>query len=88
MKLKQKSKWGEKERKRGQGWATMKEERNEIKKNRFPFFNQMTSAEKIIRADQRKGLIVSKETVRVRQVELKMKLDLWGFKFTIKKKKS
>ena len=43
----------------------------------------MTSAEKIIRADQRKGLIVSEETVRVRQVELKKKLDLWGFKIII-----
>ena len=57
---------------------------NEMKKTKqIPFFNQMTSAEKIIRADQRKGLIVSEETVRVRQVELKMKLDLWGFKIII-----
>ena len=58
---------------------------NEMIKNKTDslFFNQMTSAEKIIRADQRKGLIVSEETVRVRQVELKMKLDLWGFKIII-----
>ena len=35
-----------------------------------PHFNQMTSAEKIIRADQRKGLIVSLKTENATQREV------------------
>ena len=38
------------------------QERKRKGKNRSPFLIKMTSVEKIIRADQRKGLIVSMKT--------------------------